>query len=369
MNYKERLAKINERISEIDKMLETADEKALDELDKESKELVAARAKLMVERQTQIRKDFTDSTSVEQPKITQEEVEKRVRELLQGRSISIGSLDILHIEHKSDTMNPAFKPVSGLIDMIPVTSLPGGETYAKAFMKTYGIGGYTAEGVAATVSEPTYGYADIKKTKITAYTEVSEEFEKLAPSMYLEEIKRNLNISLKKRLAMDVLKGAGTTNTLVGIFSSNATAIEAAKDLEVVAIDENTLDDIIFAFGGDEELAPGILILSKADLKSFSKVRGTNEKKRAYTIDYKNQTIDGIPYVISGAITPLAQASVGDYVMAFGSLSNYTLTSFSPVEVTKSVDYKFKEGQIAYKAVGFFGGNVTSFNGDRKSVV
>ena len=68
---------------------------------------------------------------------------------------------------------------------------------------------HTAEGADATESEPTWGYARIDKTKITAYTEVSEEFEKLKPSFYLTEIQRNLTISLRKTLAKEILIGNG----------------------------------------------------------------------------------------------------------------------------------------------------------------
>lgn len=364
MNKKERIAQINKRLAEIDTELTTADDSRLEALGTESSNLVAERARLQVEWQEEIRRGFTNATQVTNPtnQNNQDDTEERARVLKQGRSLTIGSLDILHTEHKSETLNQTFNEVSHLVDLIPVTSLPGGETYSKAYVKSHGIAGYTDEGADAVESETVFGYADIKKTKLTAYTEISEEYEKLAPKMYLAEVTKNLSISLKKKLAIEFLKGAGTTNSLVGIFSPNASAIQAAKDIEISAIDEKTLDEIIFGYGGDEELSAGILILSKADLKAFATVRGA-DKKKVYTIDYKNKTIDGIPYVINSAITPLATAAAGDYVMAFGSLANYQLTSFSPVEISKSTDYKFRQGQIAFKAVGFFGGNVVSYNG------
>jgi HK97 family phage major capsid protein len=216
--------------------------------------------------------------------------------------------------------------------------------------------------VAYNVTEPTWDYAEINKVKITAYTEVSEEFEKLAPTAYLTEIKRNLGIALKRKLAIEVLTGDGASGHLVGIFHANATAIEAAKDISISAIDENTLDTLVYGFGGDEDLSEGVLILSKADLRAFAQVRGTQDKKKVYTIDTKNKTIDGIPYVINGAITPLATASAGDYIMGYGTLAGYKLVSFAPIEMAKSTDFKFSQGQIAYKASGFFGGNVVAFN-------
>ena len=36
---------------------------------------------------------------------------------------------------------------------------------------------------------------------------------------------------------------------------------------------------------------------------------------------------------------------------------------FSPVEIKKSYDYKFKDGMIAYRASVFAGGNTTAYRG------
>lgn len=363
MNKKQRVLEINNRIAELDKELDSADIARIEEIENEVKELTQERTKLTKEIAAESRRGFQTGSKVENPEAeTDKEVEERARALKQGRALSIDGIDMLSIEHQSNTINPTFNQVSNLVTRLGIKALPGGESYRKAYLKGYGTAGYTGEGDNYTETEPTWDYAEINKAKITAYTEISEEFEKLAPAMYLTEVQNNLRISLLKKLAIEVLKGDGASNHLTGIFSSNAKAIETAKDIEISTIDENTLDDLIYAYGGDEDFSAGVLILSKADLREFAKVRGS-DKKKVYTIDKVNQTIDGIPYVINSAITPLAQAAAGDYVMAYGSLSNYELVSFSPVEIMKSYDYKFRQGQIAFKASGFFGGNVTSYNG------
>ena len=50
-------------------------------------------------------------------------------------------------------------------------------------------------------------------------------------------------------------------------------------------------------------------------------------------------------------------------VLAYGSLLNYEVPVFSPVEISKSNDYKFKDGIICYKASVFTGGNVVGYKG------
>lgn len=296
-------------------------------------------------------------------KLADEEAEQRLRTLKQNRAITLSTLDTLTINHQANNIKPTFNQVSNILDLVTFKYLPGGESYTQAFMKSYGEGDYTAEGANAVESEPTWGYAQINKTKITAYTEVSEEFEKLKPSYYLTEIQRNLLISMRKKLAKEIVKGDGDTGHITGILAPAAkvVALETAKDLEITAIDEHTLNEIVLSFGGDEDIYRGVLILNKADLKEFLKVRGT-DKKPVYKVDFINQTIDGVPYVISSHIKPFATATAGDYTMVYGTLGNYDLVSFSPIEISKSTDFKFRQGQIAYRAVGLFGGNVTAFN-------
>jgi len=296
-------------------------------------------------------------------KLADEEAEQRIRALKQNRAITLATLDTLTINHQANNIKGAFNEVSNLLDLVTYKYLPGGESFTQAFIKGYGEGAYTAEGADAVNSEPAWGYAAINKTKITAYTEVSEEFEKLKPSFYLTEIQRNLTISLRKTLAKEIVKGDGDTGHITGILAPAAkvVALETAKDLEITAIDENTLSDVIIGYGGDEDIYRGVLVINKLDLKDFLRVRGT-DKKPVYKVDFINQTIDGVPYIISSNIKPFSTAVAGDYTFVYGALGHYDLVAFSPIEISKSTDYKFRQGQIAYRAVGLFGGNTTSFN-------
>ena len=197
------------------------------------------------------------------------------------------------------------------------------------------------------------------------YTEITEELEKLPAINYQAEVIKNINISLRKKISQQIIKGDGTTNNFTGIFSDKADALKDQADLEISAIDENTLDDIVFAYGGDEAIENGAcLIINKNDLRAFAKLR-TKEGRKVHNIDYVNQTIDGIPYVLNGNCSALSDPSTGTgtYCIAYGSLLNYEVPIFSNVEIGKSTDYKFKDGIICYKASVFTGGNVVGYKG------
>lgn len=289
--------------------------------------------------------------------------EKRGKDLLEKRSVTIGSSSIIAPQHQATDIKPGFNQVSSIVDSVTIKPLQGGESYKRPYVKGYGEGTYTEEGAASTETDPTFGYADINKAKITAYAEDTEEVEKLPLANYAQEVENGIRIAVRRKVAAEILNGDGTTNHLMGIF--NSTVIEATTDLEVSDITNTTLDEIVFSYGGDEDVEDtAVLILSKKDLKAFSMLRASNGEKLHKIVSNGNTgTIDTIPYIINSACKSVGDASSDDYCMAYGSLSNYELAVFSDIEVKKSTDYKFKEGMIAHRGVTFIGGNVAAHNG------
>ena len=295
-----------------------------------------------------------------------EELEARGKALKEGRTVTIAADGVLLPEHVDDKISPVpFREVSTLVEQVHTVNLKGGETYKKSFVKSHGTGGLTAEGDPYTTAEPEFGYLTISKVKVTAYAEITEELEKLPAADYQGEVVKGVNIALRKKISEQILRGAGTTNTFKGIFSANCEALADATDLEISAIDENTLDEIVYAYGGDEEVEGGcVLILNKNDLRAFAGLR-TREGRKVHTVDYKAKTIDGIPFIISSHCKAISASATqaGEYGMAYGPLANYEVPIFSGVEVAKSTDYKFKDGIICYKASVFTGGNVVGYKG------
>ena len=366
MNLVLRKKEIEDKLSEIRGLVDKEmDMSKLEEMEKETDKRQEER--MMIEKKRSLNaKTEMPVISVSSDKEKREALEKRGKDLLESRIIKVSSEEVLLPNHVDETLAPyPFKPVSELVDRVHTLNLKGGETYTKSFVKSYGVAGTTNEAEPYTETEPTYGYVVIPKVKITAYTEVTEELEKLPAINYQAEVLKNINISLRKKISQQIINGDGTTNAFTGIFSDKAEALKDQADLEIETIDENTLDDIIFAYGGEEAIENGAcLIINKNDLRAFAKLR-TKEGRKVHTIDYVNQTIDGIPYILSGNCPALSDpaTSEGTYSIAYGSLLNYEVPIFSSVEIGKSTDYKFKDGIICYKASVFTGGNVVGYKG------
>lgn len=298
------------------------------------------------------------------------ELEKRTKRgqaLKEMRSVTVGSSNIVLPAHKASDIKPTFNEVSSLIDRVNVMNLPGGESFTQPYEAGYGEGDYKTEESAYASAEPSFGYASINKAKVTAYAEDTEEVLKLPAADYDAIVMKGIPVALRKKITKEILVGNGTTNHLVGIFDDGATAISAATDIDFAEIDETTLDEIIYSFGGDEDVEDtAVLILNKLDLKAFATLRDADGKK---IYDVKNNgnsgTIDGVPFIINSACNAISDSgtSSGEYAMAYGPLSNYTLAIFADIDIQRSTDFKFSTGHIAHRGSTFVGGNVTAKNG------
>lgn len=304
---------------------------------------------------------------------TKESAEVRNREygknLKEGRSITVSGGTIVLPQHTGDTINPSFLQSSNLIDLVRQVPIPGGETYSQPYEISTDAADYTSEGTEAATAEVKFGKATITKAKVTAYSEMTEEVEKLAEAPYAEAVLGAVETSLRKKLAKEILVGTGADNTLTGIFSAKATAIDANTDITISKIDNTTLDSIIYGYGGDESVeGMNLLVLNKKDLAAFARLRNTDGSKFHTIIMSGNGgsgTIDGTPFVINSACGSVADDKTAEnaYCMAYGNPLNYQLTIFSDPEIKKSTDYKFKEGMVCHRGVVFAGGNVVSANG------
>ena len=360
-----RLNEIMERKNAIKNELKEADEKRLAELNTEVDDLT--------KEETEIRSkmDLTGKLGKPEEKPQErkvDEAEERGKALLEKRSVTIATDGVILPEYQASNIKPAFNEVSSLIDNVNIKPFKGGETFQQPYLKGYGTGDYEAEGVAPdSDAEPTFGYAEVKKTKIAAYAENSEELEKLPAADYGREVVKGISIACRKKINREILFGDGDTGHFVGIFDEDATAISAETDIDFAEIDEETLDTIIYSYGGDEDVeSVSVLILNKQDLKAFAMLRDSNGRK-IHEVKAKGNygTIDGVPFIINSNCKAISDSTTGsgDYCMAYGPLSNYTMGIFSDLEVSRSTDYKFKDGMIAHRGVIFAGGNVTAHNG------
>ena len=307
----------------------------------------------------------------------QKEIEKRGADLRAGKEITVRAVSTgsgVLIEKKySREIAPHHNEVSTLIDSVHSVPLQGGESYSKAFAVSGGEGDYTGEGADAADADPEMDFVEIGKAKITAYAEVTEEIKALPNVDYVTYVEGEVRKAIRKKITRQIIIGAGTANTLSGIYNAPANVVPTDSDLEVSAIDADTLNDIVFAYGGDEDVEDeAVLVLSKKDLRAFSRVRFEDGRK-AYKITKHGNTgtieeADGgvsVDYIINSACKSLSAADVAanSYTMVYGRPEAYELPNFSELTIKEDGSYRFKQGNIAFRGVVFAGGSVAAYKG------
>lgn len=295
-----------------------------------------------------------------------------LEEVPEFRATTVGSGTLVVPTNYSNSLNPTFQQISGVIDMVNSPSLPGGDTYRKGFEVSIADADKSTETGNYNTTDPVFDYVDIVKSKITAYAEISDEATKLPNVNYQAYVGSAVAKSLRKKVAKMIPTGAGGANTITGIFAAPANVIPPASDIAIAEIDEDTLDAIVFGYGGDESMeGQATLMLSKTDLAAFAAVRDADGEK-LYKIKLNGSTgtisSDGsfeVPFVINSACPALSvEATAADtYCMAYGNMQNYEMPTFSPVTVEESRDYKFASGQICYRGTVWIGGNVAAYKG------
>ncbi len=404
MNLKE----LNEKKEELRKKLENAKPEELEEIRKEIEALkdveieeektseVDERNLLKGAIEDLEKRNIKPSNAKEIEKANKEErkvetekiIEERAKDLKEGkaikiafdnteqRSVTVSGGTILVPKKYKNEISESFNAVSGIVDMLNTVPLNGGESYSVAFEKGYGEGDYTTEGGEYKDIDVDTDYVETGRAKITSYIEVTKEVKKLPAAAYLALISKRVTSSIKKKIGAQAIVGAGTTNTIKGIYNADTKVMpteDGTSDIELAEIDADTLNEITFAYGGNEDVeAPQTLILSKDDLKAFAKVK-TPDGKFVYsitkngargTISYKDGGL-AVPFVINSACNSISKATttVGKYTMIYGSLMDFELPVFSDLEVQESTDYQFKKGMICYRADAIVGGTVSKYNG------
>lgn len=384
-----------EEIEEIKKEVEALENVEIED-EKEQKEEIDERNLLKgaIDNLEKRNLDLSKAKEIEKPKMEErkmdekELIEQRAKDLKEGktvkiafdneeqRSVSVSGGTILVPKKYKNEISESFNAVSGMVDMLNTVPLNGGDSYNVAFEKGYGEGDYTTEGGEYHDVDVETDYVETGRAKITAYIEVTNEVKKLPAAAYLALISKRVTSSIKKKIGAQAIVGAGTTNTIKGIYNADEKVMptgEKTSDIELAGIDADTLNEITFAYGGNEDVeAPQTLILSKDDLKTFAKVK-TEDGKFVYsitkngsrgTISYKDGGL-AVPFVINSACNSISndKTVAGKYTMIYGSLMDFELPVFSDLEVQESTDYQFKKGMICYRADAIIGGTVSKYNG------
>lgn len=268
--------------------------------------------------------------------------------------------------------------VGAIIDQVYVQDLTGMAAYLEPYVisepDAQGAKVSTAAGTARTASaDPTFGVAKISPYELTTTSYVDRNIARLTPANYYAKVFNMAMKAMRRDTVKMIFNGDGqATNDMFGIKTSkNVAGANIFATLNVSAVNEDLLTELMFAYGGDEELGGNCrLYLNKKDLQAIGKIRGTNEKRRLYDIvpDAANPNIGTIreggtivPYSISKQLTALSESTAGAaaiQAMVYGDPRNYELGLFGDYTVRVDESIKGVERMLTILGDAMVGGNL-----------
>lgn len=268
--------------------------------------------------------------------------------------------------------------VGAIIDQVYVQDLTGMSAYLEPYVisepDAKGAKVTTAAGTARAASDdPTFGVAKIAPYELTTTSYVDRNISKLTPANYYAKVFNMAMRAMRRDTVEMIFNGDGQANNdMFGIKTAKnmaGSSIYASLDVEEVGPD--LLTELMFAYGGDEELGGNCrLYLSKKDLLALGKLRGTNEKRRLFDIvpDAANPNTGTIreggtivPYSISSKLTALSTATQGGeaiQTMVYGDPMNYELGLFGSYTVRVDESVKAVERMLTILGDAMVGGNL-----------
>lgn len=268
--------------------------------------------------------------------------------------------------------------VGAIIDQVYVQDLTGMAAYLEPYVisepDAQGAKVSTAAGTARTASaDPTFGVAKISPYELTTTSYVDRNIARLTPANYYAKVFNMAMKAMRRDTVKMIFNGDGqATNDMFGIKTAkNVAGANIFATLNVSAVNEDLLTELMFAYGGDEELGGNCrLYLNKKDLQAIGKIRGTNEKRRLYDIvpDAANPNIGTIreggtivPYSISKQLTALSESTAGAaaiQAMVYGDPRNYELGLFGDYTVRVDESIKGVERMLTILGDAMVGGNL-----------
>lgn len=257
--------------------------------------------------------------------------------------------------------------VSGLVDQVLALDLTGLNAYEEPYVVSdmEAQAGAVAEtaGTTRADSDPEFAKAAIKPYEVSVTSFVDRNLSRLNPANYAAKIQAMALRALRRKINALIVSGDGQASPdMYGI--TNAKNTDGAAIFRAVSlgtsIGVDTLDTLVFGYGGDEEVGGNArLLLTKANLKALGALRGISEKRRLYKItpDAGNPNTgvieDGgliVPYTIVSAI--------GDSDLAYGDPVNYELGLFGDYVIR--VDESVKAVERMHTILGdvMVGGNL-----------
>ena len=203
---------------------------------------------------------------------------------------------------------------------------------------------------------------------MTTTSFVDRNLADMSSAAYDSKVQQLAFRALRRKINELIFLGDGeSAPDFFGITNAKNTKGESiCKTLTCDALDENAINDLVFSYGGDEEVGGNArMFLDKADLKTLGAIRGVSDLQRLFKITKTAGSASMGELSDGGLIVPygLAAALKGKNKLIYGDPKNFELAFFGGLTVR--IDTSYKAGERLNTILGDVkvGGNVIEHEG------
>lgn len=301
---------------------------------------------------------------------------------IRNANTTLGTGSIVKPDRVGMTIHDGVGPVSSIIDMVYAQDLTGCQSILEPLltedMEAQGGKVTTQAGTARTTSDPTFKAAKIAPYEANVTSLVDRNLSRLTPVAYEEKIRSIAMRALRRKVSAMIYNGDGqaSNNDMYGIKTAvDVSGTKLYKTVSVTAIAAGILEDIVFAYGYDEEIGGNArLFLNKADLAAIGKLRDSDDHALYKIIPDPGNANTGritdggliVPYTIGSALTALSASTAGSadiQTMLYGDPMNYELGLFGPYSIRIDESVKAVERMNTILGDVMVGGNLIAKDG------
>ena len=303
----------------------------------------------------------------EEVRAAQEFLTKRTMTIdsVKTRSVLLSSGNLATPTGVDGNIRDRLNKISAIVNDVTVEDHKGEGEFKVPYVYTELTAGVATEGSALTGhTQSAFNYVVIKPTIIETLDYVSKYIPGQSPVAYRNKVEQLALKALLRKASDLIVNGVTVSAALVTYGMSNGVDHSSNNMFSTAtlaaAIGAGTLRSIMLNYGTDDEIdGPATLYLTKAQLQLFGAVRGSNEKKAVYEIEYKEgSTTEGVIKDGGLACRFVINSHLPTGKMIYGIPSHYLLALFSDYNIEVDGSYKFAEGLDTIKGSCAIGGNI-----------
>ena len=237
-------------------------------------------------------------------------------------------------------------------DVKAVGPLSGIGAWREAYKATDAEAADVTDGSDIGGTEATFNYVDINPAEWGVYSELSNQVASLTPLAYKAEVEKSTLTALRAKAASKIL---------ANLASSTLT------QAKVYLLDKDYIRNLVLGFDAIEGKGDVVLYISQADMLTLGKVRGANEKKALFDIEFDaGTTKSGVIKDGGTAVKFRILSGLTAGTQYFGQPQSIVMPMWGNYKVESDSSIGFKKNTLAIRGLQTAGVALAAKNGMQK---